>query len=554
MRWTSAVRPAKSPARAASSPADAVPSPARPASSPRAVWATAGALLAVASLTVACGAGPSDRPGVAVKRGDEQQAAPTTTTTAPKAPAAPQRPKSDLAWKDCAASTFTQFALGAPPAGVVVECAEFDTPIDVSGAIQGSFRTAAVRARLATTPADAAPLVVTSGSDRPSAATVAGLAAGANSALLAAHPVVGVDRRGIGGSQAVDCLPADTRRALADNAQFTTGTADPVDTMARLSQEATVACQDFLQPYQATFDAKHAADDIEALRKQWNVDSIALLGTGNGSRVALAYAAKYGRQVARLILDSPDAAGADAVTRTEQRVKGAEAAVTAFATRCTGAHCSLGADPRAAIVDLVHRAGSGQLGDLSAGALLTAISGVLADPRADQSGRVTELADALSAAGRGDRGPIGALVQQQAAVTGSDGQFVARCSDNQEPATLTRAKDLEGSWDTSYPVFGRAAAIALMRCSAWPVPDKAQLPDSFTVPTLVLGAAADPVVGGDGRASITGALTTAGATTATMNWQGYGHPVVTHSPCAQQAAVDYLKDATLPADGTACPA
>ncbi|MEU7766054.1 alpha/beta hydrolase, partial [Nocardia sp. NPDC049190] len=65
---------------------------------------------------------------------------------------------------------------------------------------------------------------------------------------------------------------------------------------------------------------------------------------------------------------------------------------------------------------------------------------------------------------------------------------------------------------------------------------------------------ADPVVGDGGQASVTGALGAAGARHATLTWQGWGHPVSTHSGCAQQALSNYLKDAKLPADGTACPA
>ena len=70
----------------------------------------------------------------------------------------------------------------------------------------------------------------------------------------------------------------------------------------------------------------------------------------------------------------------------------------------------------------------------------------------------------------------------------------------------------------------------------------------------VLGGSADPVVGQDGRPTVTGALGAAGARTSTVVWQGWGHPTFAHSGCAQQSLADYLKDATLPADGTACPA
>lgn len=511
-------------------------------------------LLATGLLATACGAGPSLRPGVAVEHPHAGGAAATTSVAAAPAVPAPQAPKHDLTWHDCAATTFDQLGLGAAPAGVVFECAEYATPIDSGGAIMGTFRTAVARARAPQTPAGAAPLLLTSGGDRSSIATLAGLVAGPAPAVLAAHPIVAVDRRGIGGSQPIDCLPADTHRQLADAGQFATGGGDPVDAMAKLSQDATIACQDFLQPYQGTFDAAHAADDIDALRRQWQVDTIALLGTGNGARVALAYAAKYGPHLGRLVLDSPEAVNTDTATRAEQRVKGAEAALTAFAQRCVATSCALGPDPRAAVTDLIRRAAAGDLGDLSAGALVTTVSGFLGDPRADQDAHIAELADALAAAGRGDRGPLGKLTLRESAAVAADGQFVTRCSDSQQPATPAHAKDLETTWGTQYPAFGRVAAARLMTCTAWPVPTPPPVPATLTLPVLILGNTADPVTGGDGRPSVTGALGVAGARTATVTWQGWGHPTFTHSACVQQNLTGYLDDAGLPADGSACPA
>ncbi len=348
-------------------------------------WTRAAVLASTLSIVIAgCGAGPSDRPGVAVERpGVGGGPAPEETTQAE--PPRAQVPTADLSWHDCTAPTLNLLGLGPAPAGLVLECAEYSTPIDAAGSVLGNFRNGAVRARLPQTPTDVPPLVLTSGNDRSSSATLAGLAVGPAAPLLATRPIVAVDRRGIGTSQPIDCLPPEIRTGLAEHAR---GAADPIARMAELSQEATISCRDFLQPYESTFDAAHAADDIEQLRKQWQVEHIDLLGSGNGATVAIAYARKYGDHLARLVLDSPEAVGTDAVTREEQRLQGAEAALTAFAQRCTALGCALGADPRAAVADLVRRADAGELGTLSAAGLLTAITGFLGAPRADQATRV----------------------------------------------------------------------------------------------------------------------------------------------------------------------
>ncbi|MBF6135120.1 alpha/beta fold hydrolase [Nocardia otitidiscaviarum] len=517
-------------------------------------WTRAALLASTLSIlvTTGCGAGPSDRPDVAVER--PRQAGEVQTSTEPTPPPAPEVPKTELAWRDCTVPTFNLLSLGTPPAGLVLECAEYTTQVDATGGVGGNFQTAALRARYDRTPADAAPLVLTSGSDRASTATLAAFAAGGAGALLSERPVVAVDRRGIGSSEPIDCVGGDIRQRLLDQAQFGPGASDPVAAVAGLSQDATISCQDYLQPGQGTFDAAHAADDIEQLRRQWQVEHIALLGSGSGSNIALAYARKYGDHLARLVLDSPEPVDTDAVGRAEQRVKGAEAALTAFAQRCRALNCALGDDPRTAIADLVARAERGEFGELSASALVTTLSDFLGDPRGLPNPVVTEFADALAALGRGDRGPITPRVQRAAAAIANDGAFVNRCSDSQVPATPVQARELMGTWGGEYPVFGRVAAIDLMVCSAWPVAAPQAMPEKFELDTLVLGAKADPVVGDEGRPTVTGALAAAGARTSTVEWQGWGHPVVSHSGCAQRAVVDYLRQGTLPENGTACPA
>lgn len=479
----------------------------------------------------------------------------TTVTSAVPAPA-PQLevPKTDLGWRDCTRTTLDPLALGPGPAGLVLECAVFTAPSDADGMIYGTTTVAVTRARLPQTPANAAPIVLTSGTDRPSSATLAALATAPSNSLLAAHPVVSIDRRGLGASLPVTCLPPDIRTKLLDNGQDNPSGGDPVTELAALSDQATTACKDFLQPQELTYDAVHAADDIDQLRKQWRVDRIGLLGIGNGALVATSYAAKYPENIGRLALDSPQAFGANQVSVVEQRVQGAEAAMAAFAQRCTAIHCSLGADPRAAVIDLLHRGGAGQLPGITANALLVGISGFLGSPRGDQADHTAELADALSAASRGDIGALRGIIDREIAQTATDGQFVANCSDLQQRAPLQQARELRTAWGQKYPVFGEQGAVGLIACTSWPTMNPAPTPTHFKVPTLVLSGAADPVTGKSGIDAITGGLSAGGAANTVVTWQGFGHPTVTHSSCAQQFAVDYLATGKLPRNGAACPA
>lgn len=508
--------------------------------------------IAIAAVVAACGAGPSIRPDVAVVReqaGDAQPSEPEQASAAPELPV----PTNELPWRDCTAETVGALGLPPGPTGLVLECTQLATPIDVSGSAPGSFPLGVLRARLADTPEDAAPLVVTTGSDLPSSHAVAALATGPLSRLVASRPVVAVDRRGIGSSQTIDCIFGADRRALADLGQFGRS-GEPAERVAELGRQATISCTDYLQPQELMFGARHAADDLEQLRTTWGIDRLGLLGIGNGSTVALTYAAQYPQAVGRLVLDSPAAATADAELLAESRVRGAEAAVDAFARQCSALDCSLGPDPRGAIEELHTRAASGALAPVSSNALLTAISAFLGTPRSDLQARIRDLSDVLTAARDGDVLPLLDLVGAAEAMLASDGQFVSRCSDGQRWPTTMRAAELRESWSTQYPLFGADGAIATTACAAWPSMPAPSLPSELGVPTLVTTAAADPLVGNAGLDTVTGALTAVSAPWSAVSWQGAGYSAALHSTCVQARLDAYLDSGELPPNGSLCPA
>ncbi|WP_235157186.1 MULTISPECIES: alpha/beta hydrolase [Rhodococcus] len=508
-------------------------------------------IVVLGAMTAACGAGPSVRPDVAVVQEADGQATPTgeDPALAPELPA----PARDLDWRDCTAETLAAQALPPGPTGLVLECAQIPAAIDATGTVPGSFPLDVLRARLAQTPTEAAPLVMTTGADMPSSRALAALSTGSLAELAASRPIVAVDRRGLGASQPIECIFGADRRALADHGQFGR-TGDGPERVAELGRQATIACTDYLQPQELLFDAAHAADDLEQLRTTWGVDRIGVLGIGNGATVALAYASKYPTTVGRLVLDSPAAATADAELLAESRVRGAESAVDAFARQCVALACSLGPDPRAALEDLHARAAAGTLAPLSSNALLTAVAWFLGTPRSDAQARVRELSDALAAAGAGDVTPMLELVGAAEAVLSSDGQFVSRCSDGQRWPTTARATELQQTWSANYPLFGGDSAIGLTACSAWPSMPTPPLPAEVRVPVLVTTGAADPLVGSAGLESVTGALTAVSARWAALSWQGAGYSAVLHSGCVQARLAAYLDTGALPPNGSLCPA
>ncbi len=514
------------------------------------------ALTAVVVVAAACGAGPSTRPDVAIEGGSAgSDGGPATTEPTDEGPLPLEAPVTDLNWTDCTARTTAARGITAAP-GVLVDCATFPAPIDRTVASDGTFELSAVRVRTAATPADAAPLVYTSGTDRPSSADMAALAAQPDTALLDAHPIVGVDRRGIGNSAPFDCYSGatSTRDALTDLGQYSPGT-DAADKVATLAREATIACTDFLLPEALIFGVTNSADDLEALREAWGVRALSLLGSGNGALVALGYAAAYGDHVARLVLDSPTSVITDAVTSAEQTVRGEEAALTAFATRCAAVGCSLGADPRSQVVELFRRADAGDLAPLSGATVRQAVVHLLAYPStADGAARVRSTSDTVAGALVGNTTALDDAVDEVRALTETDGHFVSRCTDGQQWPAPDRVRELQASWSGQYPAFGATAALNLLTCSAWPATTPPPVPSTLGLPVLVLSGNADAVTGTEPLPAVTGALGAAGAATTTITWDGIGHPVSVGSGCGRAAVATYLETGDVPEGGNACPA
>lgn len=519
------------------------------------------ALTAAVSATLAgCSLGPSDRPGFAF---EEQSAgsAGTDSTTTPEPPPEPDVPIVDLSYVDCTDMLITQWALPEPPAGVLLECASYQAPMDPTDpSLPTEVSVGVVRASTSATPDDAPPILYTSGADRPSTAAVAELATQPNNPLLAEHPVIGVDRRGTGSSFPLLCSSPSDQRTLTTLGQFAGG--DAIDAVAAAAREITVDCgdavmqsaEDFRPPGRMVFRASDAAADIEVLRDFWGASTIGLIGAGNGALIALAYAAAHPDHLSRLVLDAPESTGPDPIQSAEFRVLGRQSALDSFVARCTAIACSLGPDPAAAIDDLIRRADAGALPPMSRAGVIGAIQWGLTDVSgADSGARTRTLADALSAAGSGDLERLGELSDRHLAATGSDGQLASRCSDGNDSVAPDRVRELLPQWSEQYPVFGPTAALELLACTAWPADNPPTMPSELAIPVLVTAGVADPVSGNSGIPDVTGSLGSAGAATSTMSWYGSGHPPLNGSGCIAVAATAYLDTGDLPADGTVCP-
>ena len=509
---------------------------------------------AIATVVVAAGCAPgiAANPKYATDSG-RGAVSTATSTPAPRGPAQVQAPKNDLSWHDCTSKLFSEMAV-APPVGVTLDCATFDADLDPINNATGTVTIGVVRARSPQTPPDAGPLVITTGSDLPSSVQLPVWLTRAGTDMLNRRPIVAIDRRGIGMSGALECRDSSDRRQMHNQAQFESGD-DPVANLAEIVTTATTSCTDTISPGDSSYDNSHAAEDIERLRTTWDVPALALLGIGNGAQVALAYAGRHPDKVARLVLDSPIPPAINAEGAQLQQVKGEQAALDAFAAQCAAANCPLGPDPKGAIDAILvdARAGRGPGGASTAG-VTAAISTALGFPTGDRVSAANGLATALASARSGDVNQLNNLINRSQSLRETDGQFVNKCSDSLNRPTPDRVRELVVEWGKEFPQFGVVGALDLVKCLSWPSGNAPPDPKNLKVDVLLMGGQNDAVVGNEGVPAVSATVINAGVASKRVVWQGIGHGVSIHTPCAMAPMIGYLDSGHLPSTDTYCPA
>jgi pimeloyl-ACP methyl ester carboxylesterase len=509
---------------------------------------------AVVLSTLLAGCSPllAANPRYATDTGAGPQGQPTNQNKADGPPKI-EAPKNDLSWRNCTSQVFGDSAVQPLP-GVTLDCASYDADLDPINGATGSVSIGVVRARSVQTPDDAGPLVMTTGSDLPSSVQLPVWLSRVGTDVLKTHPIVSVDRRGMGMSSPIDCRDLFDRQEMLDQAQFQSGD-DPVANLAAITMTATTSCTDTIAPGDSAYDNAHAAEDIERLRSTWDVPTIALLGIGNGAQVALAYAGSHPGKVARLVLDSPLPLGIAAEAATEQRVKGEQTTLDAFAKQCTAINCPLGPDPKGAVDALLAdaRAGNGP-GGASVATVADAITTALAYPRGDRTTATNGLASAIATARTGDTNQITNLITQADSLRQSDGQFVNSCSDALNRPTPDRVRELVVAWPKLYPEFGLVGALSMVKCLNWPSGTAPPDPKNLKVPVLLLGVQNDPIVGNDGVSQVAATVINAGSSSKRVIWQGTGHGASIYSQCALAPVLGYLDSGNLPPTDTYCPA
>jgi pimeloyl-ACP methyl ester carboxylesterase len=516
------------------------------ATSPALAVATIIALAVIAGCTV----GPSPRPALVVA-GDS----PVATTTARPQSKTPLPPLdtpsgSQVNWTDCNDTTRQRLGTATVPAGLDFQCARvistLDSPSDPGS---GAVRLALLKVGSGATPL----LVVNDLNGLPGTLYAAELAARLPAQFLRTFSLVGMDRRGTGGSDAVHCVPEADREQMIGYDPADTDLSGLLDATTDASQQCILA----LDTRSAALDTQRTIGDVETVRQQLGVTHLDAIGHGEGSRVLTSYATRYPGSTGRFVLDGSPDPTATSTDVAKAQVTAAEATFAAFATDCVNrGGCPLGSDPKATLTSVLDQLKAQPIPltdgtEVTNGTALNAVLTGLADPAGWPA-----LATAIAKAHQGDGTGIAAIVDP--VLTGTptdparlDADLVSGCSDEQDRLSPGQVMSLATSWRGQFPLFGGLVAQSLLLCAPWPVPNQPLTKPTAkgAPPILVLSTADDPVT------PLTGTQRTAQQLDSgvLVNWLGTGHGALGQSVCATQAAQNYLVGGRVPQNPTTCP-
>jgi pimeloyl-ACP methyl ester carboxylesterase len=475
----------------------------------------------------------------------------TTQTPAGPRPLPPlETPRgASISWRDCNTETRNQLGTPAPPPELRYECARVTVQLDSPTLPRrATLRIALTRVGQGTTPL----LVVNDADGEPGTLYAARLAATLPPAWLKTFSLIGIDRRGTGGSEGAECLSAQQRRDILGYEPTQTDLTGLLDTARNAGQECVFALEEKL----AAYDSYRAAADLDTIRNLLGVTYLNALGHGEGSQVLTTFASRYPDHIGRIVLDGAPDPILDGTGRAESRAAAAETAFTTFAADCVRRACRLGANPRQTVTQLLDQLRSGAITAadrtrLDAGTALYAIRTGLAEPA-----RWPQLADAIADARDGRADALAAVVRPWLARTGTlpprlDGGLITRCNDDGTRLPPERVSGTARDWLAKYPLFGGQLAQDLLLCGPFPVPQRSLPRPTVTTapPILVLGSGTDPVTPSSGTEHAAQQLSTA----VTLTWQGTGHGAVPSSACSTTATTGFLIDARPPTTGTVCP-
>jgi pimeloyl-ACP methyl ester carboxylesterase len=366
--------------------------------------------------------------------------------------------------------------------------------------------------------------------------------------LLARFDVVGVDPRGVAGSQPVDCaLPAHD--PTVD--RFPTDAAG-VRTLTDANAAFANSCAERSGPLAAHLDTGSVARDLDAVRAALGAERISFLGVSYGSMLGRAYAELFPNRLRALALDAIVDRSLPAEWLAVDDAAAVQDGVEHFAAWCA-AEPSCALDVPGVLPEILASADRGEL--LADGRALTATeasAGVNAFLQSPQL--YPQLATALTAARQHDGTALAATGMAAADPDGYRAYRAIICQDLDTTAFTRHLPELVHRVQRAGPALRGYSEFwdIASGCAGWPVPAAWQphpWPTADLPPTLLVSGAHDVATPREWAERTRAQL----PDSALLRWDGAGHSAwQLNNPCATAATIDYLISAQLPPEPARC--
>lgn len=374
--------------------------------------------------------------------------------------------------------------------------------------------------------------------------------------IIERFDLIGIDPRGTGGSDLLDCNPNWEEDTLFEITPED-GLADDIDAFTADFADMASACEaEFDLEFLASLTTENAARDLEFVRLALDDEPLNYLGYSYGTAIGSVYATLFPDTVRAMILDGAvpnDPADSDIdgwALRHEQALLRLDRACDLWA------ECPVGNPGLLQTIEDVRGTmkRDGQIGPLRPHVLERAVGALVPVPAA-----MPDVAEGLAQALEGDGSMLADIGQSflTPIPTGGFEEYTAAfpaiiCADGwnlQAGTTAELLPQVERTLAAS-PVAGPYWETP---CDLWPVTGSGIPPASYTgtAPILVIGNTHDPITPLVWSKALADDL---GPNATLLTWDGSGHTAVFNAPgCIDEHAFAYLIDGTVPALGTICP-
>ena len=448
------------------------------------------------------------------------------------------------------------------------QCATIEVPVDYAKP-QGDRFTLALRKVPATDPSKRiGSLVVNPGGPGASGVEFAEMASSAFSPKVrAAYDIVGFDPRGIGESDAVDCL-SDSDMDVLFNSDPTPDSAGERTRLLAAVDGVTERCAARGGERARHMSTTEVARDMDVMRVLLGDQKLNFFGGSYGTFLGALYADLFPKQVGRMVLDSAMSPNQTESQEMTYDIQGFESSIGAFLDWCVArADCALGRDKAVAkerivaLLDKVEaqglkttRKGLTRIGegwvtfaifmclysDQLWEPLNQALSQALTSGQGDLLLRIASLFIDRSPSGKYDSG------------TYLQAMIPVRCADwPRTPDTPARLSEQEKA-QAAHPLWARMTGELYDNCRTWPTTGRTPKGTTLAVgaaPILVIGNERDPATPIGGTKQLASDL--ASGVLLTSDHDGHGTYFAGNS-CVDSAVDGYLLAGTVPPDGKAC--